>query len=137
LSRSAEAAEVDLLMEPYLGDKNDFTKLLDSKDEEEKSSFFVERAFDLFIFEFFPYFLLLSLLIAMTNFNESSFSDIIAVGYLINAIYFVSHFRSFYTKNAVMLSNLRTYNLTVLTLYMLFQLPVFLCQGVPQQYEGT
>ncbi len=44
----------------------------------------------------------------------------IAVGYLIHAVYFVANFRSFYTKNAGMLKNLKMYNLAVLTLYMLF-----------------
>lgn len=137
MSHSADAAEVNLLSEPFLGDQNDFTKVLNSKDEEEKLPLFVEKAWDQFIFEFFPYFLLSSLLIALTHFNESSFSDMIAVGYLIHAIYFVAHFRSFYTKNAGMLRNLRAYNLAVLTLYMLFQMPVFLCPGVPQDYPRT
>jgi hypothetical protein len=58
--------------------------------------------------------------IALTHFNESSFSDMIAVGYLIHAVDFVANFRSFYTKNAGMLKNLKMYNLAVLTLYMLF-----------------
>jgi hypothetical protein len=96
-------SEIDLLPEPTLGDKQDFTRFADSNTDEGKSATIIELVWDSFIFEFFPYFLVVAMFIALTHFNNSSFSDMIAVGYLIHAIYFVAHFRSFYTKNTSLL----------------------------------
>lgn len=129
-SHDAEQAGVELLKEPVLGDANDFTRIIDTRSEEDAKAPLIEILWDSFTFTFWPYFLLATIFIALTQFN-SNFSDMVAVGYLIFAIYFVSHFRSFYTKNVNMLRSLRVYNMIVLALYMVFQAPVFLCPGIP------
>lgn len=120
----AEVTKIQLLPEPVFHDAHDFNHNFEFNfDENEKrirGLEYIERSWDGFIFEHFPYFLIIVLFLALTNFNDSSFSDMIAVGYLVWAIYFVAHFRSLYTKNTKMIKPLRTYNFTVLSIYMLF-----------------
>ena len=68
----------------------------------------------------FPYFLIAVLFAALANFNQSSFSVLIAIGYLIRAIYFAANFRKLYTKNVEMIKPLRIYNFFVLSIFVIF-----------------
>jgi len=129
-----------ILPEPVLDDKYDFTAMKseevesvsseNSRGERIKSKRSWKLILDKLTFSFFPYLLLTVLFLAVACFNDSSFSDLIACGYLVQTFYLVTKFRRLYTKNFNMLTKLRQYNTIVLTLYLLFQVPLLLCPGV-------
>lgn len=102
-AHDTETAKIQLLDEPVCGDKNDVTKMSPADDDNASTLTIMSKILDDIAFEFFPYILIMAMFVSLTYFNTKTFSDVIAMGYLIHSIYFVANFRTFYTKNFTML----------------------------------
>ena len=90
-------------------------------------SYYSEKMMDYTFFKMFPYVLLSVIFLTVIRFDGISFCDMIDCGFLFACLYLLAYIKSFYAKNVTMLSSLRKYNLTVLTILVIFQAPIFLC----------
>jgi hypothetical protein len=77
------------------------------------------------------------MLILATTFHGTGMSDLISAVYLFYAFYYILYFRRLYTKNSVILSSIRKYNIFVLLSILIFQIPAFVCPSVTYNDEGV
>jgi hypothetical protein len=61
------------------------------------------------------------------TFNGHAMSDLLSCIYLWFALKFIINIKKLFSKNTKILKHLRTYNRIVLTLIIIYQMPLFLC----------
>ncbi len=61
------------------------------------------------------------------TFNGHAMSDLLSCIYLWFALKFIINIKKLFSKNTKLLKHLRTYNRIVLTLIIIYQMPLFLC----------
>ena len=121
--------------EPVFGDYGDFTgdwklptnsnvSTIESESERysftERLAYYTEKVLDYSLFSMFPYVLLTVIFFSALRFDSISFADLIDIGFLLQCFYFLASIKSFYAKNMKMLSFLRSYNIIVLAILVIF-----------------
>lgn len=80
-----------------------------------------------FFFSGFPYLLIFSLFIYSMSNDGDDIAELVSVVYLCFGLTYILHFRNLYTRNLAYLKPLRVFNFVIVTLTLLFQMPIFKC----------
>ena len=125
-SGTIKLTQRQMLEPPVINDSNDFVTSEESerqKKMKQQSWKFIETA----VFVYMPYFLIVYLMYASSTFNGRAMSDLLSSIYLGFALRFIINIKKVFSKNTKLLKALRIYNRIVLTLILVYQMPVFLC----------
>lgn len=101
-----------LLKRPKINDQTDFYS------DHKQSKYFI--ALQKLQYDGFPYVLIISTFVVASIFHEAGMSDLLSIIYLCIAFYYIVNFRKFYSQNLKMISKLRTYNMWVLFMVIIF-----------------
>ena len=112
---------------PLIQDENDFVTEADMARTEPTVSQNFHRFLLAATYVYFPYFLIIYLLAASSTLNGHMVSDLLSSIYLWFALVFIVRMRKFFADHIKVLKPLRTYNRIVLSLILLYQMPLFLC----------
>ena len=75
----------------------------------------------------FPYLMIFSLFVFAFDYEGEDVSELISIVYIFFSLTYVLHFRNLYTKNSTYLKPLRILNFSILSLNLIYQMPIFKC----------
>lgn len=86
----------------------------------EKLAHYTNRLVNFTFFYLFPYVLVAVIFFSVISFDGFSFADLVDIGFLITSFWLLAYIKNFYAKNQGMLTFLRAYNITIISILIIF-----------------